>query len=257
MLKRLFSFFGRNNKNSDLIFDDSQKRKILRRIEELTDTQPKNEIYYLKAFTHRSFLDKTQGKIKSNERLEFLGDSILGKIVAEYLFKEYPNKSEGFLTKARSHLVNKHSLEKIGFELKLNALLFVNDKYLLNNTKNISNVVADTLEALIAAIYLDLGEDSAESFVEKYIIKPQIISGRVNSDKNYKGQLLEYAHANKLSQPSYNVLEQIGPQHNKTYKIKVIINEEISGIGTGPNKKIAEQKAAKAALKSAKQILQK
>jgi ribonuclease-3 len=256
LLNRLFSLFRRKKTNSFTGFDKNQKERILKKIEEFVNLSPKDETYYIKAFTHRSYLDKAQEGMKSNERLEFLGDSILGKIVADYLFKEYPNKKEGFLTKARSHLVNKHSLEKIGFELNLNDLLFINDKYLVNSKKNISNIVADCLEALIAAIYLDLGETAAQIFVEKYIIKPQVISGRVNYDKNYKGQLLEFAHANKLNQPIYNVLEQTGPQHDKIYKIEVFIDENISGVGIGPNKKIAEQKAAKLALKNANSFLQ-
>ncbi|MCW8848588.1 MAG: ribonuclease III [Melioribacteraceae bacterium] len=256
MLNKLFSLFRKKKSNSLLGFDNKQKKRVLKKIEEFVKLSPKDETYYIKAFTHRSYLDQSKEGIKSNERLEFLGDSILSKIVADYLFNEYPNKKEGFLTKARSHLVNKHSLEKIGFDLKLNELLFINDKYLMNDKKNISNIVADCLEALIAAIYLDLGEDAAKNFVHKYIIKPQVISGRVNYDKNYKGQLLEFAHANKLNQPIYKILEQTGPQHDKIYKIEVFIDENISGVGVGPNKKIAEQKAAKFALKNAKSILQ-
>lgn len=252
MLNRLFSLFRKNVSNNYLEFDKNQKERILKKVEEFVSLTPKDEKYYIKAFTHRSYLDKTQEVIKSNERLEFLGDSILGKIVADYLFKEYPNKKEGFLTKARSHLVNKHSLEKIGFDLHLNELLFINDKYLVNSKKNISNIVADSLEALIAAIYLDLGELAAHKFVTKFIIKPQVISGRLTSDKNYKGQLLEFAHAYKLNQPVYKIVEQTGPQHDKIYKIEVFIDEEVCGIGIGPNKKIAEQKAAKLALKKAK-----
>lgn len=256
MFNRLFSLFRKNKSNIFLEFDKKQKERILKKVEEFVSLRPKDEKYYIKAFTHRSFLYKTQEEIKSNERLEFLGDSILGKIVADYLFTEYPNKKEGFLTKARSHLVNKHSLEKIGFDLHLNELLFINDKYLEKSKKNISNIVADSLEALIAAIYLDLGEAAAYNFVSEYIIKPQVISGRVNSDKNYKGQLLEFAHANKLNQPDYRIVEQTGPQHEKTYKIEVFIDDEINGVGIGPNKKIAEQKAAKLALKKAKCFIQ-
>ena len=125
-----------------------------------------------------------------------------------------------------------------------------------NSKKNISNIVADSLEALIAAIYLDLGETAANKFVTKYVIQPQVISGRVNSDKNYKGQLLEFAHANKLNQPDYRIVEQTGPQHEKIYKIEVFIDDEVTGIGIGPNKKIAEQKAAKLALKKAQSFIQ-
>lgn len=252
MLKKFFSFFRKNDLDVISQFDSKQKRRILKKIESLLNIPPKNEIYYIKAFTHRSYLEKIKENIKSNERLEFLGDSILGKIVADYLFKNYPYKKEGFLTKARSHLVNKHSLENIGFNLNLHEYLFINNRYLANDKKSLANVVADCLEAVIGAIYMDLGEEVATKFVTKYIIEPQVKSGRINYDKNYKGQLLEYAHANNMEQPVYKILEQTGPQHDKIYLIEVSLNETINGVGKGPNKKIAEQKAAKNALRAVK-----
>lgn len=252
MLHKFFSFFRKNDLDIISEFDSEQKKKILKKIESLLNVPPNSEEYYIKAFTHRSYLEKIKENIKSNERLEFLGDSILGKIVAEYLFKNYPYKKEGFLTKSRSHLVNKQSLENIGFNLNLHEYLFINNRYLANDKKSLANVVADCLEAVIGAIYLDLGEEVASKFVTKYIIEPQVKSGRINYDKNYKGQLLEYAHANNLEQPVYKILEQTGPQHDKIYLIEVSLNSSINGIGKGPNKKIAEQKAAKNALKSLK-----
>lgn len=251
MIKKLFFLFRKKNEIESLEFDSRKREKILNKIESLVGIKPNKHHFYLKAFTHRSYLEKSKTEIKSNERLEFLGDSILGKITAEFLFKEYPHQEEGFLTKSRSHLVNKHSLEKIGFGLKLHDLIFINDNYLTKDKKKLSNVVADCVEALIAAIYLDMGEKIATEFVIKYVIKPQVDSGDINYDTNYKGQLLEYAHAEKLNQPQYKVLSQEGPQHDKTYVIEVVINECIRGIGKGPNKKIAEQNAAKTALEIA------
>jgi len=253
LLSKLFSFFKSQKYTHFSKFDPKRKEKIYERINELVGFVPQEDKYFIKAFTHRSYLDKARVDIKSNERLEFLGDSILGKIVAEYLFKKYPQKEEGYLTKARSHLVNKHSLEKIAFDLKLQELLFVNDDFLIKDTKKLSNIVADCLEALIAAIYLDMGEEIATKFVIKCIIKPQVLNGNINYDKNYKGQLLEYAHANKLNQPVYKIIDQLGPQHEKIYTVEVNIDEYIRGTGKGPNKKIAEQNAAKSALSAALQ----
>ncbi len=215
---------------------------------ELTGLKPHNLNFFLKAFTHRSYLELTSENIKSNERLEFLGDSILNKNTAEFLFQKYPNADEGFLTKSRSQIVNKHSLEKISFNLSLQDLIFLNDKYLSKEKKKIGNIMADCLEALIAAIYLEFGEKVVGAFIQEQIIIPLIKNGNIKYDNNYKGQLLEYSHAHKLNQPVYTVLEQIGPQHNKTYKIKVFVSENIFGIGIGPNKKSAEQEAAKKAL---------
>ena len=187
MFNKLFSFFKSKGSIQFSEFDSKRKEKIFSKIEELTGSAPNEEKYFVKAFTHRSYLDRTKKDVKSNERLEFLGDSILGKIVAEYLFKEFPYKEEGYLTKARSHLVNKHSLEKIGFNLNLHELMFVNDTYLTRDKKKLSNVVADCLEALIAAIYLDMGEEKATQFVHEYIVHPQVINGNIHYDKNYKG----------------------------------------------------------------------
>lgn len=250
MLKKIFSLLKKGQGNLTLSeFSIEKRRRIISKVESLIGSKPNSENYYIKAFTHRSYLEKATTQIKSNERLEFLGDSILGKIVAEYLFKNYLDKDEGFLTKSRSKLVNKHSLEKIGYNLKLDELLFINDKYIINEKKKLSNIISDSLEALIAAIYLDQGEDLTRKFVIKYVIKPQIKSGEIYTDKNYKGQLLEYCHANKLDQPIYKVINQSGPQHDKTYTIEVNINDKIKGIGVGPNKKNAEQNAAKKALK--------
>ncbi len=249
MLKRLFSLFRKSNyRNISSEFDEQKKKNILTKVENLVGLKPTDEKYFLKAFTHRSYLEKSTIQIKSNERLEFLGDSILGKIVSEYLFEQYPQEDEGFLTKARSHLVNKHSLEKIAFKINLHDLIFTNDDYLIRDKKKLSNIVADCLEALIAAIYLDMGEEAATNFVKNYVIIPQVDSGNIDSDKNYKGQLLELSHARKLNQPVYKIVDQVGPQHDKIYTVQVLINDEIMGVGKGPNKKSAEQKAAKNAL---------
>ena len=248
MISKLFSYFKNRKNVPNSVFEAEQKEKIFQKVVELVGNKPSDEQYYVKAFTHRSYLEKTKLEIKSNERLEFLGDSILSKIVAEFLFHEFPQKDEGYLTRIRSSLVNKHSLEKIGFRLDLHKLLFINDKYLFKERKKLSNMVADCLEALIAAIYLDMGEEKSREFVTKYIIQPQIETGEINKDKNYKGQLLEYAHANKMNQPEYRIIDQIGPQHDKIYTSEVSLNNLVQGIGKGPTKKIAEQYAAKDAL---------
>jgi ribonuclease III len=248
MFERILNFFYKNKFPLNEIYDSAKVENILRKIENLTGIKPKNQEYFLKAFTHRSYLELTSQNIKSNERLEFLGDSVLNKISAEYLFNKYPNADEGFLTKSRSQIVNKISLEKISFNLKLQDYIFLNEKYLSKEQKKIGNAMADCLEALIAAIYLEFGENVVNSFVKKHIIIPLIESGNIKYDNNFKGQLLEYSHANKLNQPVYTVLEQSGPQHNKIYKIQVFISENIFGIGFGPNKKSAEQEAAKNAL---------
>ena len=123
MLDKFLSLFRNRKSANHSVFEAAQKEEILQKVEYLIGSKPSEEHYFVKAFTHRSYLEKTKLEIKSNERLEFLGDSILSKIVAEFLFHEYPQKDEGYLTRIRSSLVNKHSLEKIGFNLKLHKLL--------------------------------------------------------------------------------------------------------------------------------------
>ncbi len=249
MFKKIFGFFGKKNINFNPDFNPEKVNKLLIMIENLIGTKPNRSFYFIKAFTHRSYLEKTNFHVKSNERLEFLGDAVLGKIVAEYLFRKYPNEKEGFLTKVRSSFVNKESLEEVGYHLHLDKYIFLNDKYLSNEKRKLGNIVADTVEAFIAAIYLDLGEAKVTDFINKYIIKYLVNNGFLEHDKNFKGQLLEYSHAHKLSPPQYSIVEQIGPQHNKIFKVRVKVGEKYFAEGVGHNKKAAEQQAAQKVLK--------
>ncbi|MEE9431574.1 MAG: ribonuclease III, partial [Melioribacteraceae bacterium] len=230
-------------------FDSVKVERLMQMIEKLVGTKPKDPQYFIKAFTHRSYLERTKEQIKSNERLEFLGDAVLGKIVAELLFHKYPKQDEGYLTKVRSYLVNKESLEEVGYHLELNKYIFLNDKYLADNKRKLSNVVADTVEAFIAAIYLDMGEAKVSAFINNNLVTHLSKNGLLDYDKNFKGQLLEYSHAQKLQTPIYKIVEQLGPQHDKIFKIRVTLGEEYFGEGEGPNKKTAEQEAALNTLK--------
>ncbi|PID62141.1 MAG: ribonuclease III [Ignavibacteriae bacterium] len=252
MLEKIFSFFHKKRKLLYPDIDTHKKEAIYKFIYSLLGKYPNDEKYFIKAFAHRSYLEQSVTLQKSNERLEFLGDSVLGKIVAEYLFLNYPDKDEGFLTKSRSLLVNKDSLKKIGFSLELQKYLFLNNNFISSNKKKTGKIVADCLEALIGAIYLDFGEKIASNFVTKFIILPQIKEDVIYFDNNYKGQLLEFAHANKLESPIYKIIEEIGPEHEKIFTIAVYISEKQRGLGTGKNKKKAEQNAAKKALEKLK-----
>lgn len=204
--------------------------------------------FFIKALTHRSYLELNTTIKKSNERLEFLGDSILGLITAEYLFKTFPKEEEGYLTKARARLVNKTTLSDAADLMKLKELIYFDTRYISISEKGMATIQADAVEALIGAIYLDAGLEKAREFVDKWIIKPFINTENFRNDTNYKGQLLEYTHANKLEQPVYQVLKEDGPEHQKVFTIEVLIANESYGIGTGRNKKQTEQEAAQKAL---------
>ena len=188
----------------------------LNRIEKLLGYRIKNPAYYVKALTHRSYNEFSSFNLRSNERLEYLGDSVLSIIIAEYLFKFYPNEEEGFLTKSRSKMVNRMALASVAERIGLIDYLLVNNSF-LSSSNGISTVTSDALEALIGAIYLDAGIESARKFIEQFIIKPFIEDNGLFEDKNYKSQLLEYAQANKLENPFYKVIKEEGPNHAKIF----------------------------------------
>ncbi|MBU1097128.1 MAG: ribonuclease III [Bacteroidetes bacterium] len=203
---------------------------------------------FIKALTHRSYLEISPEFEKSNERLEFLGDAVLGLVAAETLFQKFPNKHEGFLTKYRSHLVDKEALFEAAKRINLFDFVLYDHRYVRGSEEGKKTIIADCLEALIGAIYLDKGLKTAEHFIVRWIITPNFQSGDVKVDKNFKGQLLEITHSEKLSAPKYKVVSEEGPDHDKKFVVDVIIGSESYGIGEGKNKKSAEQEAAKIAI---------
>jgi ribonuclease-3 len=208
----------------------------------------KNRSYFVQALMHRSFLENNSGYAVSNERMEFLGDSVLNLTVAEYLFDEFPDKDEGFLTKVRAKLVNRIALADAADRINLADFLLIS-KNLSNNFKNGSRtVLADALEAVIGASYLDNGLKAAQTFIERALIEPNMKDGVYLIDENFKSQLLEYAQANRMENPVYAVIKEEGPQHNRVFTVEVLIGEIEYGIGKGKNKKSAEQNAAQAAI---------
>lgn len=222
--------------------------KKFRKLEELIGFSIKNKDFFVQALMHRSFLEQNEDYVVSNERLEFLGDSVLNLIVAEYLFEEFPDNDEGFLTKVRAKLVNRVALADAAELIHLVDFILVS-KNLSNTFKNGSRtVLADATEALIGAIYLDNGLDAAKVFIHKILIEPNLKDDFYLIDENFKSQLLEYAQANKLDNPVYTVIKEEGPQHNRIFTIKVEIGEKEYGKGKGRNKKTAEQNAARVAL---------
>ena len=219
-----------------------------KKLQKLTGSPINDSSYYLQALMHRSFLEQNEEYDVSNERLEFLGDSVLSLIVAEYLFDEFPEKDEGFLTKVRAKIVNRLALADAAEKINLAEFLLVS-KNISNSFANGSKtILSDALEALIGAVYLDNGLDSAKIFIQKILIQPNLKEGLYLIDENYKSQLLEFAQANKMESPTYNVIKEEGPQHNRLFTVKVSIGDTDYGVGKGKNKKSAEQKAAQEAL---------
>jgi len=204
--------------------------------------------YFEQALTHRSYLHvlNSSGEYLSNERLEFLGDSILGMIIAEYLFSLHTTVLEGDLTKMRSWFVNKNSLAIYAKKLNLCKFLQLSHSAEKSLKAGSDSILADALEAIIAAIYLDSGFEVARKFVVNSLIP--IIMNQTLSDTNYKSKLLENVQAHGRKAPVYVTIDEIGPDHDKEFKVGVYVGSRLFAIGTGKSKKIAEQDAAKNAL---------
>ncbi len=221
------------------------EQKKLNKLSQKIELKFNSPIIYAKALTHRSYLEKKTSLNKSNERLEFLGDAILGAIVAEILFKKFPDEDEGFLTKTRSHVVDKNALYEAATRLGLKHYLFYDKRFIKDSEEGIKTILADCFEALIGAIYIDLGIKTAQKFVVKWIITPNFESGNYQIDNNFKGQLLEYTHLQKMLPPNYVLVKAEGPDHKKKFIVEVVIGEIVYGMGKGKNKKSAEQEAAR------------
>lgn len=251
---RFFSWFKKKTKNN---FNRKDIPPVLSaekflELESLVGFRIDHKEFFIQALTHRSFLEQSEDYDVSNERLEFLGDSVLNLTAAEYLFEMFPAKDEGFLTKVRAKLVNRVALADAAEDINLKNYLLISKNISSSFAKGSQTILSDALEALIGAIYLDKGLESAKNFINKILIQPNLEDGVYLIDENYKSQLLEYAQAKKLENPYYKVVKEEGPQHNRVFTVKVFIGDEDYGIGTGKNKKSAEQKAAQQALENLK-----
>lgn len=227
-------------------FLDEERKAIL---EETLGISIINKEYFEQALTHRSYLQllPDDDEFKSNERLEFLGDAVLGMVVAEYLFSMHTNLHEGRLTKMRSWLVNKRSLALCARKLHLDDFLMLSYSAEKSLKQGSDSILEDTLEAVIAAIYLDSGLERAKIFIINSML-PIMMSHSMMVDKNYKSNLLEKVQAEGYPSPEYKVLEEKGPDHDKEFTVAVYVNNKQAGTGWGKSKKQAEQAAAKNAI---------
>jgi len=249
-ISRLFDLFKPQKKDftsKEIQFSFPQEK--FTQLEKLIGTTICNRNIYVEALIHRSFLEENEQFSFSNERLEFLGDSVLNLIIGEYLFNKFPNEEEGFLTKVRAKMVNRNALSIVAENLNLAEFLILGSNLPKSITHNSKSMLSDALEALIGAIYLDKGIETCKQFIQKKIFEPAVKNGDHLNDENYKSQLLEYAQANKLAIPIYQIISEDGPHHDKTFTAEVIIGEKVLGEGKGKSKKEAEQNAAQVALK--------
>ena len=223
--------------------------KKLMELEKIIGYQFNNTNNLKEAITHRSFANEHRNhQMKDNERLEFLGDAILQVCITEYLFLNYKDKSEGELTKIRSLIVCENSLHEIGKSLNLGYLLRMSKGEELTGGRERVSLIADAVEALIAAIYLDKGLE----FTKDYIIGrfEDIIKKAINNDiiLDYKTRLQEYLQKNGEVSIVYELIKFEGPPHRRKFYTKLIIDSKELTYGEGYSKKESEQNAAKAAL---------
>ncbi len=242
MWARFFQFFKRVSR------DD---KELAKSIHHTLGIKPVNISLYRLATQHSSVAKENIGGSKdSNERLEYLGDAILSAIVADYLFKKYPYKDEGFLTEIRSRIVNRESLNHLGKKLGLDEIVAYNDTR--RHAQAYKSILGDTLEAFIGAVYLDKGYKKCRYFVMNSLLFPHLdIDKIISINPNFKSKVIEWAHRNaKIIR--FDILKVIESKHYKEFIAQVIIDDKPYGKGTAFNKKRAEQEAAEKTCKMLK-----
>lgn len=217
------------------------EKEISRLIRAEFGFKPKQLNLYKQALRHKSAAKEIRDGLKdSNERLEFLGDSILDAVVAHYLFQIYPFKDEGFLTKLRSKIVSRSQLNRLAKELRINDLLEMN----LNGSVRHKSLNGNALEAVIGAIYMEKGFKSTQKIIIDRILKRMVdVEQLATTESNYKSRLLEWAQKER-KKVVFKVTDEKDLGYQKTYRVQVQINGEPMGSGTGTSKKEAEQEAA-------------
>jgi ribonuclease-3 len=208
-----------------------------------------NKDLLLQALTHRSYINENPSwHLDHNERLEFLGDAVLELAVTEYLYENYPNP-EGELTNWRAALVNAVMMAKVSAKMDLNDYLLLSRGEAKDIGRARQCILANALEAVIGAIYLDRGYDAASGFISKFIVPelPRILKEKAYKD--YKSLFQERAQDEAGITPTYEVLKEWGPDHAKRFRVGVFLEKELAGEGEGASKQDAQQEAAKDALK--------
>ena len=199
------------------------------------------------ALSHSSYAnERWHNSLLSNERLEFLGDSILGMLVAEFLFRSFPDRPEGELTRMRADMVCEKTLAAVANGIGLGDHLLLGHGEEQGGGRQRDSILADAVESVIAACFLDGGMDAAERFIQKFILVKVPVTQLHNAD--YKTQLQELVQQKKNQTLVYTLTGESGPDHDKCFEVQVTLNGKVVGSGSGKSKKRAEQNAAKAAI---------
>jgi ribonuclease-3 len=202
---------------------------------------------YQEALIHKSAV-KYLNVPQSNERLEFMGDSVINMVIAKYLYTKYPNENEGFLTKVRTRIVSGKCLSKIAHKMNIHVCIRMNTKALQQGWNTNTRIMEDAYEAIIGAIYLDLGFAQAKQFIlnrlHEYVNTDDILK-----DTNYKDMIMRYTQSKAYILPEYKIIQEYGMNHNKKFHIGIYIESNLLGTGVEKCKKDAEQQAAYNSLK--------
>ena len=207
----------------------------------------KNITLLQNALTHSSYAnERWHNSLLSNERLEFLGDAILGMTVAKYLYQTFPDRPEGELTRMRADMVCEQTLAKVAARIELGKHLLLGNGEEQGGGRTRNSILADAVESVIAASYLDGGMEAAQKFIEQFILVEVPVKQLHNAD--YKTALQELIQQKKNQVLSYTLVGESGPDHDKQFDVEVKLNGKVVGTGSGSSKKRAEQAAAHAAL---------
>ena len=225
------------------LFFSAKDKRLASSIHLILGSKPLNLSLYRLALTPAGLGEETDdGFRKSNERLEFLGDAILGAVIAEYLFKKYPYRDEGFLTETRSKLVNRETLNSVGIKIGLKKIL----QQVIDNRQFVGNksLYGDILEAFLGAVYLDRGYAFSKKYILQRILIHLDLEGMVTTVSNHKSKLIEWSQ--REGKPvSFEVIQVNTNQRYKEFVVAIVINGESIAQGKGETKKKAEQEAAK------------
>ena len=220
---------------------------MINELEKAIGYQFRNITLLQNALSHSSYAnERWHDSLKSNERLEFLGDSVLGMLVAEHLYRTFPNRLEGELTRMRADMVCEKSLATVANRLDLGRHLMLGKGEESGGGRNRDSILADAVESVLAACYLDGGMDAALQFVQKFILVNVPVTKLHNTD--HKTALQELVQQKKNQVIAYHLVGESGPDHDKEFRVEVTLNGETVGFGIGSSKKRAEQAAAQAAI---------
>ncbi|MGB2579160.1 ribonuclease-3 [Elusimicrobium simillimum] len=216
-------------------------------IENLIGYRFVNKELIKEALTHKSYTGERKS-VKHNERLEFLGDSVLGSVVADYIYTNYPDVEEGVLSKIKSGLVSRHNLYLWASKLDLGKYMLLGAGEASTGGRTRDSILSNAMEAVLGAVYLDGGYNAAKAIIDAWVVTQSVVE--VTAD--YKSTLQEMVQKKYKTVPSYEVIQTVGPEHEKVFTVEVSSGKKVLGKGKGTNKKLAEQAAAKAALESIK-----